>query len=81
MLAVVEGESLREELQERLGIANRKYLRTSFLVPAIQAGLLEMTIPDKPNSSKQRYRLTDLGRRLRSRQTSPNRANPEETRP
>jgi ATP-dependent DNA helicase RecG len=27
-------------------------------------GLLEMTIPDKPTSSKQRYRTTDKGRNL-----------------
>jgi ATP-dependent DNA helicase RecG len=63
LLAVLEGELLRDELQERLGIADRKYLRLEFLVPAMEAGLVEMTIPDKPRSSKQRYRLTDLGRR------------------
>jgi ATP-dependent DNA helicase RecG len=26
--------------------------------------LIEMTIPDKPRSSKQKYRLTDTGKRL-----------------
>jgi ATP-dependent DNA helicase RecG len=70
LLAVVDGELLREELQVRLGITDRKYLRTGFLVPAIQAGLLEMTIPDKPNSSKQRYRLTTLGRSQRASQAN-----------
>jgi ATP-dependent DNA helicase RecG len=29
----------------------------------MEAGLVEMTIPDKPRSSKQRFRRTDLGRR------------------
>ena len=28
----------------------------------LASGLLEMTIPDKPRSSKQRYRLTAKGR-------------------
>ena len=28
---------------------------------ALDAGLVEMTIPDKPTSSKQRYRLTAAG--------------------
>jgi DNA-binding PadR family transcriptional regulator len=30
----------------------------------IKAGFLEMTIPDKPRSPKQRYRTTDLGRKV-----------------
>jgi hypothetical protein len=30
-------------------------------------GLVEMTIPDKPNSPLQRYRLTDAGKTLRAR--------------
>jgi ATP-dependent DNA helicase RecG len=66
LLAVVEGELLREQLQRRLRISDRKYLRIEFLAPAISAGLLEMTIPDKPNSRKQRYRLTDLGKRFQT---------------
>jgi hypothetical protein len=38
-----------------------------------------MTIPDKPNSSKQRYRLTALGKDLQARLAARGRANPEET--
>ncbi len=30
----------------------------------IEAKLVEMTIPDKPQSSKQRYRLTAKGRQI-----------------
>jgi ATP-dependent DNA helicase RecG len=66
LLAVAEGELLRDELQERLGIADRKYFRIEFLVPAMEAGLLVMTIPDKPRSPRQRYRLTELGRRMQA---------------
>jgi hypothetical protein len=79
LLAVTDEELLRDELQVRLGLADRKYLRTGFLAPAIKAGLLEMTIPDKPNSSKQRYRLTALGKDLQARLAARGRANPEET--
>jgi hypothetical protein len=32
---------------------------------AIEAGLVEMTQPDKPNSRNQRYRLTSAGVRLK----------------
>ena len=38
-------------------------MTTEYLRPAMDQGLVEMTIPDKPRSSKQRYRLTDEGRR------------------
>jgi DNA-binding HxlR family transcriptional regulator len=66
LLAVLDGEQRRDELQERLGLADRKYLRTRFLAPAIAAGLVEMKDPGSPRSRQQRYRLTDLGRRLRA---------------
>ena len=63
LLAACEGELDREELQARTGLSDRKHFRTEYLHPAIDQGLIEMTIPDKPNSSKQRYRLTNEGRR------------------
>ena len=33
------------------------------LKPLLESGWLEMTIPDKPRSSKQRYRTTEAGLR------------------
>jgi ATP-dependent DNA helicase RecG len=55
---------LREELQKRIGLADRKHFRTDYLRPALYAGLIEMTIPDKPTSSKQKYRITEKGKAL-----------------
>ncbi len=45
--------------------SNRSKFREVVLAPLLLLELVEMTIPDKPNSSKQRYRLTQQGRVLR----------------
>lgn len=63
LLVACEGTLGGEELRARTGIGDREYFRTMYLRPAIDQGLIEMTIPDKPRSSKQQYRLTDVGRR------------------
>ncbi|MGZ3749065.1 MAG: Fic family protein [Pseudobdellovibrionaceae bacterium] len=37
------------------------------LLVSIEEGLIEMTIPDRPQSSKQQYRLTEKGKRLKGK--------------
>jgi predicted HTH transcriptional regulator len=56
-----EGAS-REELQIAVGINDREHFRAAYLEPLLTAGWLERTIPDKPTSPNQRYRLTATGR-------------------
>ena len=51
------------DLMTIAGRSNRTKFRDQVLNPLLDAGLREMTIPDKPRSSKQRYRLTEKGRR------------------
>lgn len=46
------------------GRTNRTKFRDQVLNPLVEMGLLGMTIPDKPTSSKQKYRLTRKGRDL-----------------
>ena len=43
------------EIMKRLGIKSKETLRGSYLNPAIENGLVKMTIPDKPNSKNQKY--------------------------
>ncbi len=63
LLNAVQGEMRREELMQNLGLRDRKHFAHEYLQPALYYNdLIEMTIPDKPQSSKQRYRLTDKGR-------------------
>ena len=54
----------RMDLQKLLALKNENHFRDAYLVPALEAGLLEMTIPDKPQSRLQKYRLTHKGKGL-----------------
>ena len=58
LLAVLQGEMTRHELMERLGLKDRKNFSENYLQPALKHGMIKMTIPEKPNSRVQKYRLT-----------------------
>jgi ATP-dependent DNA helicase RecG len=45
----------RDEMQQFYGVATREYFRKHVLKPLLQSSQLAMTIPDKPNSSNQKY--------------------------
>ena len=51
----------RDELQGNIGLKDRKSFMKLYLIPALNSGLIEMTVPDKPNSRLQKYRLTKKG--------------------
>lgn len=44
-----------KEIMEFLGLKHREHFRASLLKPLLESGKLQMTIPDKPTSAKQRY--------------------------
>ena len=48
-------------LMTHCGKANRTKFRDQVLRPLLDAGLLAMTVPEKPRSSKQQYRTTQAG--------------------
>jgi len=58
LLSVLAGEMTRQQLKEALRLKDDEHFRKAYLLPALDAGLIKMTIPDKPRSSKQKYRLT-----------------------
>lgn len=43
-------------LMERTGLKHKDCFRKSYLHPALQAGLIERTVPEKPNCRYQKYR-------------------------
>jgi len=61
LVKVIKGELSRTEIQQALNLKHEDHFREAYLGPAIKAGLVEMTIPDKLRSSKQKYRLTQKG--------------------
>lgn len=52
-------------LMEWVGRTNRSKCSDAVLAPLLAIGFVEMTIPDKPNSSKQCCRLTEQGKAVR----------------
>lgn len=52
------------ECMKRLKLSHLPSLRADYLQPALAAGLIEHTIPAKPQSRLQKYRLTPKGRAL-----------------
>ncbi len=42
-------------LMDRLGLKSRETFRRNYLHPAMEQGLVRMSIPDKPQSRNQRY--------------------------
>jgi ATP-dependent DNA helicase RecG len=62
LLLRLQGEMTRQAIQDALGLTNREHFRKTYLAPALEQGVIEMTLPDKPRSSNQRYRQTALGR-------------------
>ena len=49
-------EMSARQIAEALGLSDRKNVRRLYLDPALELGLIEMTIPDKPTSRLQKYR-------------------------
>ena len=64
VVAVLTAEMGRAELQAALRLTHRPHFLASYLRPALEAGLVEMTLPDKPTSPNQRYRRTAAGEAL-----------------
>ena len=64
ILRMAESPTDAQTLMGAVGHTNRTRFRSAIMKPLMEAGLLEPTIPDKPHSSKQKYRLTQKGQEL-----------------
>ncbi|WP_314878910.1 Fic family protein [Haemophilus parahaemolyticus] len=52
-------ELSKTEMMAQLTLKDDKHFRRVYLVPALEQGWIEMTIPDKPTSRNQKYRLRE----------------------
>ena len=57
-----EEELSAAQIMERLDLSHRPTFRKNYLNPALAQGVIEMTVPDKPNSRNQMYRRKQLCR-------------------
>ncbi len=67
LVIVLEGEMNRVQIQELLGLKHKVKFLQNYLQPAISDGFIELTIPEKPKSPKQSYRLTSKGLQLQKK--------------
>ncbi|WP_367259977.1 Fic family protein [Methanoculleus sp.] len=71
MLRACMAETSISELMDIAGRTNRTKFRNAIPKPLMQAGLIEMTIPDRPRSGNQKYRVTERGRALLAGRDTP----------
>ena len=64
VLFVIDGEMTRQAIQKALQLRGRDNFENRYLKPALEAGFIERTLPDKPTSRLQKYRLTPKGYEL-----------------
>jgi ATP-dependent DNA helicase RecG len=67
MLKMMSGEMSRTEIQAVLRLKGCANFEERYLKPAIEMEFVDMTRPDKPRSSRQRYRITAAGLALLSK--------------
>lgn len=68
LLDILETKALSAlEIMEQLGLKHRPTFRKNYLRPALEAGLIEMTLPQTPNASGQKYRRRSRGMQRENR--------------
>ena len=67
LLRIIINELSPNEIRNKLNLKHRQTFRKNYIDPALKAKLIEMTIPEKPNSRNQKYRLTKKGQELKKR--------------
>ena len=67
LVLIVVGEMSRDEIMFKLDLRHRQHFQKNYIEPSIKEKLIEMTLPDKPTSKNQKYRLTRKGLALQKK--------------
>ncbi|MCX7043971.1 MAG: putative DNA binding domain-containing protein [Candidatus Sumerlaeota bacterium] len=68
LLQCCKKPSSRSEMQREIGLMHRESFRMMYLKPALDMGFIERTIPWKPFTKFQKYRITELGKSVLERE-------------
>lgn len=61
LLPLSDGQLSLKELMEKVGLKHRPTFLGNYINPALNAGVIKMLYPDKPNHPKQKYLLSEKG--------------------
>ncbi len=61
LLALSNGQLSLKGLMEKVGLKHRPTFLENYITPALEAGVLSVLYPDKPNHPRQKYLLTAKG--------------------
>ena len=61
LVALQSGDKSKSELQAFIGLSDKRNFTRLYILPAIELGFVSLTLPDKPKSRFQKYRLTSTG--------------------
>lgn len=65
LLKSMNDEMSRAEIMQLLELSDSKYVRESYIQPALNQGFIAMTLPDTPQSKHQKFKLTAIGLSLK----------------
>jgi len=64
LLFLGDGSRKREDILKHIGLSNQTYNYRNYIEPLEEAGLVQKSLPDKPQSPRQKYLLTEKGKDL-----------------
>jgi len=67
LLWIIEGEMSKREIMRILDLPHRYNFDQNYFNPTFERKWIEMTLPDKPRSQPQKYRLTKEGIKEKNR--------------